>query len=149
MAKMISDGVLKSNQETLDYLEYVMDFGDYAQVNEIESVMLYDHEYRKKQSRKRSKWGSDDIHLANFYLQRKNMFQRSRQNPNRPPRLLDSSGVEICRNYNGSGCFRPSCNFSHACMICKQKGHSRRTHQDQRTDTVRTSSTANAGVPRQ
>ena len=83
MAKMISDGVLKSNQDVLDYLEYVMDFGDYAQVNEIESVMLYDHEYRKKQSRKRSKWGSDDIHLANFYLQRKNLFQRPRQNTNR------------------------------------------------------------------
>ena len=51
MAKLITDGILKSQEDTLSYLEYTMDFGDYAQVNEIESIMIYDHEYRKKQCR--------------------------------------------------------------------------------------------------
>ena len=32
MAKLIKDNTLKSNEEILDYLEYVMDLGDYAQV---------------------------------------------------------------------------------------------------------------------
>ena len=34
MSKLILDGDLKSNPEILDYLQYTMDFGDYAQVNE-------------------------------------------------------------------------------------------------------------------
>jgi hypothetical protein len=132
MAKMIGDGTLKSNQEILDYLDYTMDFGDYAQVNELDSVMLYDHEYRTKQNRKGRKWGEDDIHLANFYLQRKREQYRPRNvTNNRPPRLLDSAGTEICRNYNGNGCYRSQCVFSHVCSICKQNGHARRSHRDQ------------------
>ena len=42
MAKLIKDGHLKTQDDMLSYLEYVGDFGDYAQVNELESVMLYD-----------------------------------------------------------------------------------------------------------
>ncbi len=71
MTKLITEGALKSQDDILSYLQYCMDFGDYAQVNEIESVMLYDHEYRKKQFRTDRKWGEDDVHLVNFYLQRK------------------------------------------------------------------------------
>ena len=137
LAKLITEGALKSQEDILAYLEYNMDFGDYAQVNEIESVMIYDHEYRKKQCRTNRKWGEDDIHLANFYLQRKRDSFRARShghtnNHSRPPRLLDTTGVEVCRNYNASGCYRSHCVFAHVCMICKQKGHSKKSHRDVR-----------------
>ena len=139
MSKLISEGNLKSNSDIQDYLQYTMDFGDYAQVNELPSVMTYDHEYRRKQSVKSRAWGADDIHLANFYLVRKRDSQRTRPtstNHSRPPRLVDTSGTEICRNFNGNWCYRESCVFSHVCMVCKQAGHSRRSHRDQqRTQT--------------
>lgn len=138
MAKLITDGALKSNEELLDYLQYVADFGDYAQVNQIESAMLYDHEYRRKQAKKGRRWGEDDIHLANFYLQRKSTptSTRTTSAQNSPPRLLDNQGTEICRNYNASGCYRSQCVYSHVCAACKQRGHNKRSHYDQRPATA-------------
>ena len=141
MSKLILDGDLKSSPEILDYLQYTMDFGDYAQVNELPSVMTYDHEYRRKQSTKKRKWGDDDIHLANFYLVRQRDAVRSRPPFNnathpRPPRLLDNSGTEICRSFNGNGCHRSSCVYSHVCTVCKQSGHSRRYHRDQQPNII-------------
>ena len=135
MIKLIRDGKLGTNNDILSYLEYVSDFGDYAQVNEISSLMVYDHEYRKKQARLDRKWGEDDLHLVNFYLQRRRDNQARFRGPsntstNRPPRLLDHTGIEICRNFNGGGCFRTQCAYVHACIICKQKGHSRKSHKD-------------------
>ena len=131
MARMIKDGTLKSNEAILDYLDYTMDFADYAHVNDLASVMIYDHEYRRKQHRKGRKWGEDDIHLANFHLRRKSDTFRPRITPNRPPRLVDNTGVEICRNYNGNGCLRSQCVFAHVCAMCKKHGHGRRSHRDQ------------------
>ena len=69
-----------------------MDFGDYAQVNELPSVMPYDHGYMRKQSTKRRKLGEDDMHLANFHPVRQRDALRSRPPINhathtRPPRI--------------------------------------------------------------
>lgn len=69
-----------------------MDFGDYAQVNELESVMTHDHEYRRKQSQKGKKWREDDIHLTNVYLVRKT---GPRPQTNRPSRQVDTTGQEV------------------------------------------------------
>ena len=118
-----------------------MDFGDYAQVNELPSVMTYDHEYRSKQSTKKRKWGEDDIHLSNFYLVRQRDALRSRPPFNHgthphPPCLLDNSDTDICRSFNVNGCHRSSCVYSHVCTVCKQRGDSRRSHRDQQPNTV-------------
>jgi hypothetical protein len=78
LAKMIQNGAMKSHDDILAYLQYNMDFGDYAQLNEHDSIMTYDHEYRRKQANTGRKWGENDIHLANFYLQRKRDTFRSR-----------------------------------------------------------------------
>ena len=47
--------------------------------------------------------------------------------------LGDSSGVEICRNYNASGCDRPVCRYSHSCAVCRVKGHPSAAHGNNQT----------------
>ena len=117
----------------MGYLHYTRDFGDYAQVCELSSVMVYDHEYRRKQAQLCSRWGIDDIHLTTFYLQKKRdarkPMDRGYRRMDRPPRLLDSSGVEICRNFNVNQCFRDNCRFSHVCSVCKDRGHTKAKHE--------------------
>ena len=136
LQRLIANGEL-SSKGIVDYLEYTSDFGDYAQVCEKESLMIYDHEYRLKQARKKTQWGVEDVHLANFYLQRKNRHpgtQTSKTNnswnrqPSTPPRSRDSAGGEICRTFNGSGCQRSFCKYSHVCAICKDGTHSQTAH---------------------
>ena len=140
MAKLIREGRMSGQEEILSYLQYTMDIGDYAQVCHVGSVMVYDNEYRKKQWSKGRKWGDDDVHLATFYLQRKQAnMQGSRINTNTkamsnqrmaPPRTLDTHGNEICRNYNFGACYRPQCQFAHSCIVCKARGHSKSSHRD-------------------
>ena len=137
MSKLITDGKLSSQQQMLDYLQYTADFGDYAQTCEIPSLMVYDQEYRRKQATSDRSWGEDDIHLCTFYLHRKQRSDKrhqphnraNRQNTwNKPPRLLDLAGVEICRNFNSVGCTRENCQYSHSCLICKDKSHPKTRH---------------------
>ena len=133
MQKLVSDNKLASHEDISCYLQYVADVSDYAQVCEWESLMVYDNEYRKKQVSQNRRWGEDDIHLATFYLQRKGQSNRRPQvntgsRPSRPPRLSDNNGVEICRNYNGQGCFRNVCQYSHVCSVCKDGSHTRSWH---------------------
>ena len=133
MSKMISEGQLANMEDIIQYLQYVQDFGDYAQVCDQKSLMVYDNEYRIKQAKRNSTWGDDDVHLATFYLRRQTeipniggrTFQRRQE---RPPRLLDPQGIEICRNYNAFGCNWKLCRYSHVCSICKEKGHTKSKH---------------------
>ncbi len=130
MAKMITDGQLKSQADILSYLEYTANIGDFAQVCEVPSVMIYDKEFRKKQARIGQKWNDDDIHLATYYLNRRRRTDvASAPSPrsSKPPRLLDRRGNEICRSYNGTGCYREVCKFSHVCSVCKEN-HPRSSH---------------------
>ena len=124
MAKLIDDDVLNSREKLLDYLQYVQDFGDFAQVCEHNSLMIYDQEFRKKQATKGSSWAVSDVHLSTFYLHRRQRAAPAGQqhrNPrtNTPPRLLDNEGKEICRNFNSNTCQRENCRFSHVCSLCK------------------------------
>ena len=133
MMKLLATGKLSSHDDVMTYLQYVADFGDYAQTCELDSLMLYDHEYRKKQAAGGRKWGEDDIHLCTFYLRRKSRPDRrhsrlDRKQNFKPPRLLDNSGHEICRSFNASGCFRSECIYSHVCAICKDSSHSKAKH---------------------
>ncbi len=45
MARLILEGRLRTEAVILDYLEYMADIGDYAQVCDFSSVMQYDQEY--------------------------------------------------------------------------------------------------------
>ena len=131
MCQLISEDKLSSKESLLDYLQYIQDFGDYAQVCEHSSLMIYDQEFRKKQATKGTSWGTNDIHLSTFYLQRrtqKTHGSRSRTTE-KPPRLSDDRGHEVCRNFNNNSCFRDNCRYSHVCSVCKDSGHSRIDHK--------------------
>ena len=73
LSKMITDGNTDSNK-ILQYLEYCEKFGDFAQACEVESVMVYDNEYRKWQYDKSAEWGQDNTHLTLYYLRRKKLY---------------------------------------------------------------------------
>ena len=147
LSKMIADGNTDSNK-ILQYLEYCEKFGDFAQTCEVESVMVYDNEYRKWQYDKSAEWGQDNTHLTLYYLRRKALPSRRDNNQmsfntrgrtanNKPPRVLDSQGNEICFNYQSeSGCQRRYCKFSHVCIIpgCG-KSHPKYLHHNLQSPT--------------
>ena len=62
MAKLVKDNKLSSQEDILSYPQYNMDIGDYAQVCNLSSVLVYGNEYRKKQCSSGRKWGEDDVH---------------------------------------------------------------------------------------
>ena len=134
MSKLITDGKLSTQQQVLEYLQYTADFGDYSQTCELPSLMVYDQEYRRKQAITDRAWGADDVHLCTFYLHRRQRpEQRTQQtskfrHTRKHPRILDNNGIEICRNFNISACFKDNCIYSHACLICKDKSHPKTRH---------------------
>ena len=136
MEKMVRSHQLQSPEEICAYLNYTAKFSDYAQVMEIPSVMIFDHEYRKRQAEKSRSWDEDDFHLSSFYLKKKEPARRDqsynhRRSSDRPlPVVRDMNGLEICKSFNTAGCFRDICRYSHACLICKTRGHSRLQHRD-------------------
>ena len=136
LQELIQKGSIQSLEDVTAYLQYNIIFSDYAQVNELSSALIYDHEFRRKQHVQSKPWDQDDFHLANFHLRKKDPASRSqtaqrRQNYTTGPR--DSQGSEICRNYNGTGCDRPVCRYSHACLQCRVKGHSVAAHNSSQT----------------
>ena len=88
-------------QNFVPFNENLMIFSDYAQVNELSSALIFDHEFRRKQHAQSRPWDQDDFHLANFHLRKKDPSQRN-QMSQRCPRYTtehrDVHGSEICRN---------------------------------------------------
>ena len=136
LQELIRKGSIQSLEDVDAYLQYNVIFSDYAQVNELSSVLVFDHDFRRKQHVQTKPWDQDDFHLANFHLRKKdpsslNQMSQHRQKYSTEPR--DSHGSEICRNYNGTGCDRPVCRYSHACLQCRVKGHSVAAHNSSQT----------------
>ena len=129
MKTMIRNGSLQTPDEMCEYLDYVETVSDYAQVNTLPSVLLYDHEFRRRQAEKNRPWDCEDFHLANFYLCKKDSVPRDTSGKTRPGGVRQMS-VEICRNFNGVGCLRETCRYAHVCAVCRVSGHSRSAHRD-------------------
>ena len=93
-------------------------------------------EFRRKQHAQSKPWDQDDSYLANFHLRKRDPAQRNQTSQRRQRYTSDprvSSGVEICRNYNASGCDRPVCRYSHSCAVCRVKGHPSAAHGHNQT----------------
>ena len=130
MKQLINSGVLSSQEELCSYLDFTETIGDYAQVNTQQSLMVYDHEFRRRQAEKGRPWDVEDFHLANFHLRKKDQNPvKDRWGSQRGPSQR-SSHMEICRNYNASGCYRDTCRYTHACSICRIPGHPRASHKE-------------------
>ena len=100
MKQLITSGVLSSREELCSYLDFTETIGDYAQVNTLQSLMVYDHEFRRHQAEKGRLWDVEDFHLANFHLRKKDQtLVKDRWGSQRGPSQR-SSHVDICWNYN-------------------------------------------------
>ena len=88
MERLIRSRQLQSVDELCEYLDYTVKISDFAQVNELPSVMLYDLEYRRKQFERQRSWNEDDFHLANFFLRKKDISNH--QGFHNQPRLYPS-----------------------------------------------------------
>ena len=71
MERLIRTRQLQSVDELCQYLDYTVKISDFAQVNELPSVVIYDLEFRRKQFEKQRSCNEDDFHLANFFLKKK------------------------------------------------------------------------------
>ena len=77
-------------EDVTAYLQYNIVFSDYAQVNELSSALIYDHEFRRKQHVQSKPWDQDDFHLANFHLCKKDpRFAQS--DVSASPKVLDGA----------------------------------------------------------
>jgi hypothetical protein len=119
------------------YLNYTADIYRLAARNVWYSVLLYDKEYRQKQSDVSFEWGSYRQDLRDFQL------VITRDNPTmhafseasivtsmgkgrnfRPPTDQRRKGPflpdgrELCRSFNYNYCFRVDCRMMHNCDIC-------------------------------
>ena len=133
LQELIRKGTIQSLDDVDTYLQYNIIFSDYAQVNELPSVLVYDHEFCRKQHAQSRPWDQDDFHLANFHLRRKEHSSRNQAPQHRQrysTETRDAQGLEICRNFNGTGCDRPVCRYAHACLICRARGHSSAAHNN-------------------
>ena len=135
MERLIRSRQLQSVDELCQYLEYTVKFSDFAQVNELPSVMLYDLEFRRKQFEKQRAWNEDDFHLANFFLKKKSPSNQPSVH-SQPRRRSDQNrryGTEVCWDYNNRTCLRNPCRFAHVCSVCKSSSHSKASHTAPRT----------------
>ena len=83
-----------------------------------------------------SQTGDVTLHNLLGHLRKKDPSQRNQMSQRRPRSTTehrDVHGSEICRNYNGSGCDRPVCRYSHSCLLCRVKGHSSASHNTNQT----------------
>ena len=125
------------------YLNYTADIYRLAARNVWYSVLLYDKEYRQKQTDESFEWGTYRQDLRDFQLvsKRENPTMRAfseasvgvskgrgrnsrstTEERRKGPFLPD--GREICRSFNYNSCFRTDCKMMHNCAICFSSAHS-------------------------
>lgn len=114
-----------------NYLGYVIKIATFSQSFRWESVLRYDHEYRKGQAESGFPWGSDSPYLMQLHLQsnapshhnysRDNARGKTQGRPvaTHKNKFDPACGKPICRKYNyPSGCDLRQCKFSHVCQTC-------------------------------
>ena len=123
------------------YLNYAADIYRLAARNVWYSALLYDKEYRQKQSDESFEWGSyrQDFRDFQLVIKRDNTTMHAFPEASvetskgkgrnfRPPmderRKCPFLPNEICRIFNYNSCFRVDCRMMHNCAICFSSAHS-------------------------
>jgi hypothetical protein len=117
-AMVLEDGA--SIEQIMDYVNYVIQIGVFAQTYTWPSTLGYDQEYRQQQQELGFRWGTGSAFLMSSRLQRpvptlptKKVSANVKQ-PKDP-----KSGSPICQRFNGvNGCTLSRCNFAHVCRAC-------------------------------
>ena len=123
------------------YLRYTAKVGDYLQISDAASVMLFDEEHRRQVAREGQRWDEIDGDTRYFYLEKENddtakankqQSQKPQNNQARkkPRGPVDETGTPICLRYNQErGCTSTWCTFAHVCSLAGcQAAHPRHLH---------------------
>ncbi len=122
----------------MQYAGYLIKISHLAQAFRWDSVLRYDHAYRKHQAEMGFNWGADSSYLMQLYLKinqpqeprsetamAQRLSAQARARPGQLPRLAGrnrfdpASGQVICQRYNGKqGCSLRGCKFAHVCITC-------------------------------
>jgi hypothetical protein len=113
--------------QIMEYVNYLIKFATLAQSFGWESLLQYDHEYRKGQSQMAFTWGAESAYLMQLQLKANAGPRTSIQDNNRgrtnvfKSKYDPNSGKVICFRYNArQGCTLRGCKFAHVCTTCFQ-----------------------------
>ena len=119
-ARLISDGALPGYAVT-QYLAHTVKINQLTDRYVLNSVFIFDREFRRHQAENHFPWDHDIRHLADIHLIPRRMGNVTsapqkpapirRKDPNNPSR-------EICNNFNIGKCTYSDCNRSHVCLNC-------------------------------
>ena len=102
------------------YLDYTARVGDLCQLYTTQSVMVLDDVHRRMQAKDGLAWNDVDLHAQFYHLEKKPLPGKESFRKQRGQRATDSSGREICINYNNAGgCKYTNCRHAHLCMACR------------------------------
>ena len=110
-----------STEAVLDYLEYTIQFGDYAQLYSEPSMMVMDDAHRRRIHEEGGRWQDISNHHFRFFL-------RPRATPGTGGSSIKSARKtggsvqepeKICYDYNKEKCQFPNCKYRHVCLTCK------------------------------
>ena len=107
-----------------DYLAYIAKVSELIEEHALQSVILYDSEYRKLQHRHGFRWGSDSQHLHTRFLKKRQRTLSSHASSAGTRTDKSSTKTAICKLYNSpTGCHWPRCKFQHICIApgCSKK----------------------------
>ena len=104
-----------------DYCDYLTKIAQLAQVFTWPSVLLYDKEFRRKQTETGGQWSSEEPYLMSLCLR---PISNTSNTPNPPnnkksqSRMDPTSGKPVCIRFNKSMCTTDACRYAHVCMTC-------------------------------
>lgn len=115
-------------QRVLDYVNYIIQIGRFAQTFSWPSVLSYDAIYRRQQSELGFRWGTSSSTLMQTHLRAD--IQAAGTKPNQPNVKDPKSGNFICQRWNGrNGCTLTYCTYAHKCRTCFSTEHPQYRHQ--------------------
>ena len=132
MYKLIQDNKLENIQDILDYQSYTIRVHQLCQRFTLQSVFIYDREYRRLQSSLCFRWGTDvGHHLQAVSLlpkvgttqgqgapQRGSAFHGNKLPRQGPKGPVTAQGQVICIKFNQhTGCSFTACRFKHVCSV--------------------------------
>lgn len=122
-AMVLEDGI--PQEQTMDYINYVIQVAVFAQAYPWMNVLAYDKVYRQEQHDLGFRWGTASPFLMTSRLQKPlnpamDTRRRSSSSNPRPAQPKDpKSGTIICQKFNGvNGCNLVKCSYAHVCRAC-------------------------------
>lgn len=116
-----------------DYLKYTEMIGEIASRYTWQTILLFDDEYRHRQTKLGFSWGTDASHLGTVMLRdqdHSSFLPAVRQTSGTPFQRPSGNLREVCRKFNRGGCsYGTGCLCDHLCAVCGHRDHGAKDHQ--------------------